>query len=177
MVTEKSIATDAPPPGAGFVTTTGKAPMVARSDEVSEIVSWVALRKSVECTMPSNVTVDEARKPVPLIVSVRGVESTINEAGASEVIVGTGLFAAVTVNGSEFDGVLDAPGFVTEICLVPTAMTRLDGTLAISVDELCHAAARDVPPKFTDAPGRKFDPMTLKLKPGAPAVTCLGVID
>ena len=60
------------------------------------------------------VTVEEVRNPVPLMVSVWAAEPAGSEEGTSgRVIVGTGLFAA-TVNGFEFEGVLDVPGFVTE---------------------------------------------------------------
>jgi hypothetical protein len=41
LITVKYAADDAPPPGAGFVTTTGYVPAVARSADVSEIVSWL----------------------------------------------------------------------------------------------------------------------------------------
>jgi hypothetical protein len=44
LVTVKFTGLDGPPPGAGFDTTTGKLPAVARSAVVNEIVSWLALR-------------------------------------------------------------------------------------------------------------------------------------
>jgi hypothetical protein len=43
LLTVKFAADDAPPPGAGFATTTGKVPTVARSAELSKIVSWFTL--------------------------------------------------------------------------------------------------------------------------------------
>ena len=70
LVTLKLFAIDAPPPGAGFVTTTGYVPTVARSAEVSEIVSWPALTNVAAWEMPLKVTVEESRNPVPLIVNV-----------------------------------------------------------------------------------------------------------
>ena len=63
--TVKVTAADAPPPGAGFVTTTGFVPAVARSAEVSEIMSWLALTNVAAWEVPLKVTVDEAVNPVP----------------------------------------------------------------------------------------------------------------
>ena len=66
----KFAANDAPPPGAGFVTTTRKVPAMARSADVSEIVSWLALTNVAAWEMPLKVTVEELRNPAPLIVNV-----------------------------------------------------------------------------------------------------------
>jgi hypothetical protein len=41
--TVKLTADEEPPPGAGFVTTTGYEPAVARSAVASEMVNWLAL--------------------------------------------------------------------------------------------------------------------------------------
>jgi hypothetical protein len=68
--------------------------------------------KVAACAVPLKVTVDEVRNPVPLIVSVWVADPAGSEAGdKGGVITGLGLF---TVKGSEFEGVLDAPGFVTD---------------------------------------------------------------
>ena len=45
VVTTKFTAFEGPPPGPGFVTTTGKLPPVAKSPEVRGIVNCVALLK------------------------------------------------------------------------------------------------------------------------------------
>jgi len=43
------------------------------------------------------VTVEEARNPVPLMVSVCGAAPTANEEGESEEMVGTGLTTLIAV--------------------------------------------------------------------------------
>jgi hypothetical protein len=87
-----------PPPGAGFTTATGKVPTVARSADVKPIVSCVALTKVAVWLLPLKVTVEEGRKPVPLIVSSWDVDPTGKEVGTSgRVIVGTGLFTLIDV--------------------------------------------------------------------------------
>ena len=71
---------------------------MARSAEVSEIVSWLALTNVAAWKMPLKVTVEELRNPVPLIVNAWGTAPAASEAGLSWLIAGTGLSEeAVTV--------------------------------------------------------------------------------
>jgi hypothetical protein len=97
IVTPDTLATmklsefETPPPGAGFVTTTGNVPAVARSPEVREIASWLALTNVGVCETPLNVTVDAVKKPLPLIPRTCGVAPTDNELGVRFVIAGIGL--------------------------------------------------------------------------------------
>ncbi len=68
--TPKFVPVDAPPPGGGFVTTIGKSPAVARSEEPSVIFNCPELTKAALWVTPLNVTVEDDRKPLPVIVTV-----------------------------------------------------------------------------------------------------------
>jgi hypothetical protein len=115
LTTVRLTAFDGPPPGAGFVTTTGNAPVVARSLALRKIVSWVVFTNVGVCAMPLSVTVEFVRNPVPLIVRFCGGAPTVTEVGEREVIEGTGLPppAAVTVKGTAFDAPPPGAGLVT----------------------------------------------------------------
>ena len=77
---------------------------MARSPALSEIVSSLALTNAAAWLMPLNVTVDEARNPVPLIVSACDGELTGRDAGSKgRVIVGAGLLAGITVMLAELE--------------------------------------------------------------------------
>ncbi len=80
-----------------------------------------------------NVTVEEVKKPVPLTVNVCGEEPAAREAGASVLIVGTGLFGeGVTVNTSAFEVVPATSGFVTAIEFEPDVARKLAGNRTVS---------------------------------------------
>ena len=91
LVTLKFKGWEVPPPGGGFVTTTGYVPTAARSDAASGIVSWFAFLKVAVCEYPLNDTVEGVgapRNPTPLIVRVCAAEPTVNEEGNKDVIDG-----------------------------------------------------------------------------------------
>jgi hypothetical protein len=90
-VTAKAAALDGPPPGAGFVTTTAKLPAVLRSVAPSVTVNWPLLIYEATCETPLNVTVEEGRKPIPLIVTKKDCVPTLTELGAREEMVGVGF--------------------------------------------------------------------------------------
>ena len=81
------------------------------------------------------------------------------------------------MKGFEFEFRPDTPGLVTETWIVPAVATRIAGMVADSCEEFCQTAGNDDVPKLTAAPGRKFEPRTLRLKEDAPAVTCCGLMD
>jgi hypothetical protein len=85
---------------------------VARSAVVSGIVNWLALTKLAVCAVLLNVTVEELRNPVPLMVSVCAADPTGRELGDRDVIAGTGL-PAVTVKLSAAEDPPPGVGLVT----------------------------------------------------------------
>jgi hypothetical protein len=80
-----------PPPGAGFVTVTGKEPMAAMSGAVIAAVSCVALTKVVVLAAPLKLTTELDTKPVPFTVSVNAAPPKVALVGEIVVIDGAGL--------------------------------------------------------------------------------------
>ena len=60
-VTEKFTAPEVPPPGAGFVTVTGKVPTVAISAARIAVVTWVEFTNVVIFTIPLNFAANHSR--------------------------------------------------------------------------------------------------------------------
>lgn len=92
LFTAKLTGPEAPPPGAGFVTTTWKMPTAAMSAAVMAAVTCVALTNVVVLALPLKLTEAPLTKPVPFTVKVNAAPPTLALAGESEVIAGTGLF-------------------------------------------------------------------------------------
>jgi hypothetical protein len=87
----KLTALDAPPPGAGLLTTTGKLPAVARP---------VAFSARTNCVLPRNTTlrgdplmleVEFCTEFVPMMMTYCEAPPACADSGLSVVIVGTGL--------------------------------------------------------------------------------------
>ena len=94
-VTVKIAAADTPPPGAGLLTTTAQAPVPPTSNAVNVICKWLLSTKVTECVRVQKVTVDEGRKPLPLIVTVREeLLPSGAEDGVRLIIAGLGFIGA-----------------------------------------------------------------------------------
>lgn len=91
LSTLKLVGTELPPPGAGFVTVTGKVPPLTMSAGVMAAVTWLELIKVVVLAAPLKFTTDRPTKFVPFTVSVKPAPSTGTLLGERVVIVGTGL--------------------------------------------------------------------------------------
>jgi hypothetical protein len=79
--TLKFVPVDAPPPGGGFVTTIGKFPAVTRSEGPSVIVNCPEVTKVALWDTPLNVTVEDDRKPLPVIVTVWELVPAVTKVG------------------------------------------------------------------------------------------------
>jgi hypothetical protein len=90
FVTVKFTALDAPPPGAGFVTETGKVPPVATSALLRESFSWVLLTKVGVRLDPLKLTVEALVKPLPVTVRVVSKVPTRTLVGETEDKLGAG---------------------------------------------------------------------------------------
>jgi len=90
LFTVKFTALDVPPPGAGFITETGKVPPVATSVLVRETVSWVLLTKVGVRLEPLKLTVEALVKPLPVTVRVVPKEPTRTLVGEIEDKLGAG---------------------------------------------------------------------------------------
>ena len=90
LVIVKFIGLEAPPPGAGLVTVTAGVPVEAMLEAGMAAVSCVELTNVVTGADPPKLTIDDATKFVPLIVSVNAAPPTTAVFGEIVVIVGMG---------------------------------------------------------------------------------------
>src|SRR5271156_3615962 len=89
LVAVKLIAFEVPPPGAGLVTVTADVPAETMLEAGMAAVNCVELTKVVG-TAPPKLTIEDATKFVPLIVSVKAAPPAAAVFGEIEVIVGVG---------------------------------------------------------------------------------------
>lgn len=94
--------------------------------------------------------------------------------GDNDVIVGTGLFAAVIVNVAAADVPPPGAGFVTVTAGVPTVATSVAETGMVNCDAFINVVVRAVPLKFTTEVEIKFVPFTTSVNPAEPAAIVLG---
>ena len=88
-----------------------------------DAVNWVALTNDVVRGLPPKFTTEALTKFVPFTVKVSAPELTMTPVGESELIVGTGFAAAVTLKFKELDAPPPGVGFVTMTAGVPTVAT------------------------------------------------------
>jgi hypothetical protein len=117
---------EVPPPGVGLVTVIAGVPTVVTSVAKIVAVNCVAFTNAVVLGLPPKLTVDVETKFVPFTVNVNPPEFAVTPVGESEVIVGTGFAAAVTLKFTEFDVPPPGTGFVTKTAGVPTVETSRD---------------------------------------------------
>ncbi|MGB8522095.1 MAG: hypothetical protein WCD43_03940 [Candidatus Acidiferrales bacterium] len=91
LVTGKSIAFEAPPPGAGLVTVTAGVPVEAMLAAGMTAFNCVELTKLVAVAEPPKLTLEAATKFVPLIWSEKVKPPASVPFGEIEVIVGIGF--------------------------------------------------------------------------------------
>lgn len=115
-----------PPPGAGLLTTTGKAPATAMSAAVTAMVTCVALTKVTVLTLPLNVPVAPLTKLVPLMVKVKAAPPAVALLGESEVIMVAGL---LIVNDCAEDVPPPGAGLVTVTFTAPPVVMSVAGTV------------------------------------------------
>jgi hypothetical protein len=138
--------------------------------EATVAVIWVGLTKVVGNGVLFHSTVAPKKNPVPFTVSVNAAPPAAAEVGLRLVMTGSGwLIGKLTA----FDAA--APGLITVMLALPTALTRLAGTEAISCVELPKVVERDEPVHCTVAPERKPVPFTVSEKASPVAVAELGL--
>ena len=163
-----------PPPGAGFVTTTGSAPVVVRAVAGIVAVRAVALVTVVGIAVPLNETLEAETKPVPTAEIVVAGEPTVAVLGVIEVTVTVGL---ATVNAIRVDGPPPGRGFETSIGTVPDAASDACGTTAVSCVLLTNVVGRTAVPKSAVEPDTKPVPVIVTDVAAAPMSAALGAID
>jgi hypothetical protein len=116
-----------PPPGPGVATVIGKTPGVAKLDAGTVAVRDVELTKVVGTADPFSSTEEVNTKPVPatLIETALLIGPALTDSDAS---VGEGGYVIPTCRALETGGL--AVGMLTVTLAVPTAVSRLAGTVA-----------------------------------------------
>jgi hypothetical protein len=165
---------DVPPPGVGFVTVTAGVPILVTSVERIAAVSCVALTKEVTRALPPKFTTDVLTKFVPFTVKVSAPEFTTTPPGESELTVGTGFAAAVTLKLTELDVPPPGVGFVMVTAGVPVLATSAARICAVTCVALTNDVVLFAPPKLTVAPLTKFVPFTVSVNAPEPAATPVG---
>jgi hypothetical protein len=171
LFTVKFEPAEAPPPGAGFVTTTGKVPAVAISAAVTATVTCVAFTNVVVLAAPPNVALAPLTKFVPLTVSVKAAPPAVALVGESEVIVGAGL---LTVKLVAADVPPPGPGFVTVTGNVPAVAISVAVIAAVTCVALIKVVVFAAPLKFTTDVETRFVPLTVNVNAAPPAVALVG---
>jgi hypothetical protein len=129
LVTLKLTAVEVPPPGAGFVTVTGKEPAVAMSVAVMDAVMAVELMNVVALALPLKLTTAPLTKPVPVTLNMNAPLPTLAEVGLRIVTVGAGL---LMVNDKFPDVPPPGAGFMTVTFTVPAVRMAEAGMVAVN---------------------------------------------
>jgi hypothetical protein len=171
LLTVKFAAVDVPPPGAAFVTVTGKMPAAAMSAAVIAAVTCVALTNVVVFAFPLNFTAELATNPDPFTVSVNAAPPTVALVGERVVIVGAGL---LMVKVEPADVPPPGAGFVTVTEGVPAVAMSAAVIAAVTCVALTNVVVLAAPLKFTTDVATKFVPFTVSVNAAPPAVALDG---
>ena len=131
----------------------------------------VLLTNAVGRLLPFHSTVEVETKLLPFTVRVNPAPPTITVAGESEFKTATGL---LTVKVAVLDEPPPGAGLVTWTGAVPAVAMFAAGTEAVSCEALTKVVARLLPFQLTTEPDTKFDPFTVRVKAGPPAVAAVG---
>lgn len=123
---------------------------------------------------PLKFTTEVEIKFVPFTISVNAAPPAVAPPGTNDVIVATGLLAAVTLKFITADVPPPGAGFVTVTGGVPTVATAVAGIDAVSTVELTKVVVVAAPLKFTTAPLTKPVPFTVNVNVPDPATTPVG---
>jgi len=171
LFTMKLDAAEAPPPGAGFVTTTGNVPAAAISGAVTATVTCVAFTNVVVLAAPLNVALAPLTKLVPLTVRVKATPPAVALDGTSELIVGTGLFTAKLVAAE-----VPPPGaaLVTVTGKDPAMAMSAAVIAAVTCVALTNVVVLALPLNCTEEDATNPVPLTVRVKAAPPAVALVG---
>jgi hypothetical protein len=138
-------------------------------------VSLMLLTNVVDNFAPFHSTAEPAAPPlmklVPLTVSVKLGPPIVALFGTMEVIVGTGLLMS---NVSEPDVPPPGPPLNTVTAAVPALLISVASIWAVIFVLLTNVVVRADPFHFTSEPLTKFEPFTVSVKAGPPAMALVG---
>jgi hypothetical protein len=134
--TEKPIADDVPPPGAGFVTVMFSVPPREKSTAMRLAWSNVVLSNTVTRGLPFTSTTEPCTKFTPVTFNVSAAVPAEILVGETELPPGAGLFTANVVTTE-----ITPPGLVTITNGFPTTAIALAGIAACNSEELTKVVA------------------------------------
>src|SRR5207245_1251786 len=163
---------DVPPPGAGLNTVTRPIPTIRTSVAGITALNCVAETYLVGRVAPFHRTTEPAIKFAPVTVSVNPEVPAIARFGLSDDVVGTGF---VIVKVCALDVPPPGAGLNTVTCAVPAVPRSGAAIVAVSWVAGTNVVARFAPFHRTVEPEMKFVPVTISVRPDAPAVTEAGL--
>jgi hypothetical protein len=137
-------------------------------------VTWLLLTNAVVRLLPFHCTTEVATKFEPFTVSVKPACPTTIVEGESEETMGIRLF---TVKLRMLDVPPPGTGLVTVITAVPPKATSAAVIATVSCVELTNVVVRSLALNCAEEEGKKFVPVTVRLKPALPAEIELGFRD
>jgi hypothetical protein len=123
--------------------------------------------------LPFQFTVELGIKPVPFTVSVKAAAPAVAPVGVTEVRLGSGL-GAVMANAIAPEVPPPGAGLTTVTEALPAAAISAAVMAAMSCVALPYVVVRGLPFQFTVEPETKPLPVTVSVKPAAPAVAPAG---
>jgi hypothetical protein len=157
-------ALEVPPPVTpfeGVVTVIVTAPWTAASVAAISAVICSGLWKDVARGAPLKFTKELVTKFEPLTVKLNGFPEAGMFEGLIDEIIGE---KADTGNSTDVEAPPPGSGLKTKTTAVPSLSISLARIFAFNCVELTNIVTRACPPKYTVAPGTKFDPMTCRVK-------------
>jgi len=169
-VTLKLRTLEIPPPGPGLNTLTPKVPTAETSEAGMATVRRVALTNVVGRLAPFHRASEVFKKFDPLTVSVKAPLPGDVMVGVMLLIVGTGLPAALITKFTALEIPPPGAGLETVTGTVPADAISAAVMEAASWLTVKNVVGRFEPFQRTIDPFMKFDPLTRRVKPAAPAV-------
>jgi hypothetical protein len=134
----------------------------------------VVLTKVVVRALPFQLTTELEIKLVPFTFIVKAAPPAVALLGERDVIVGLGLFVAVTVKESALEIPPPGAGFVTVTWAVPAVAISAAAIVAVSCVVLTNVVKCALPFQLTIDLGRKFVPFTVRVNAAPAAVELIG---
>lgn len=168
---------DAPPPGGGFSTPTCAKPAEAISVESIEACKVVLLRNDVARLFLFHVTMDCGTKLLPVTWIVNEISPANAPEGESMVTWGIWLVEGLIVKFIAFEVPPPGDGVKTVTTTVSGVVRSFGMMVAVRRLLLSKSVSRGLPFHRTVDCGAKPDPLTDRVKPGAPWNALVGKID
>ena len=163
---------DVSPPGAGFATVTVAVPTFAMSAVVMAACKLVFDTKVVVRALPFHCTVEEARKFVPVTISVKPASPANAALGPKAATVGVGLLTAKS-NAPEMPP--PGAGVETVTIAVPAAAMSAAVTAACKLVLETKVVARADPFHCTVEEDTKLAPVTVSVNAPPPTMVEFGL--